>query len=111
MFTTAEENKAVVSLFCELGISSKDKICIETEVNLREKKGQQIFPKTVRASKLIRQRTIQINNAHLDSTRCWQFFQEATKKKKKTYSFTVSWQKQIKLYPQGVVILFLDVVF
>ena len=38
IFTTAEENEAVVSLFCGLGISLKDEICIETEVNLWEKK-------------------------------------------------------------------------
>ena len=60
-----------------------------------EKRGRQIFLKIVSASKLTRQRTWEINNAHLDRSRCWQHLQEATKK---TFSFTVSWQKQIKLY-------------
>ena len=60
-----------------------------------EERGRQIFSKTVRASKLTRQRTLQINNAHLDGSRCWQHLQEATKK---TFSFIVSWQKQMKLY-------------
>ena len=32
-----------------------------------EKKGRQIFSKIVRASKLTRQRTLQINNAHLEN--------------------------------------------
>ena len=60
-----------------------------------EKRGRQIFLKIVRASKLTRQRTLEINNAHLDRSRCWQHLQEATKK---TFSFTVSWQKQIKCF-------------
>ena len=60
-----------------------------------EKRGRQIFSKIVRASKLTRQRTLKINNAHLDGSRCWQHLQEPTKK---TFSFMVSWQKQIKLY-------------
>ena len=100
IFTTAEENEAVVSQFCGLGISLKDEICIETEVNLWEKKGQQIFSKIVRASKLTRQRTIQIHNAHLDSSRCWQYFHEATKKKKLLIHGELT-----------VVILFVDVFF
>ena len=60
-----------------------------------EKRGRQIFSKIVRASKLTRQRTLEINNVHLDRSRCWQHLQEATKK---TFSFMVSWQKQIKLH-------------
>ena len=36
------------------------------EVNLRRKKVKQIISKTVRASKLTWQRTLQINKAHLD---------------------------------------------
>ena len=53
------------------------------------------FSKIVRASKLTRQSILEINNAHLDRSLCWQQLQETTKK---TFSFTVSWQKQIKLY-------------
>ena len=45
-----------------------------------EKKGRQIFSKIVRSSKLTRERTLQINNAHLDRSRCWEHLQEATKK-------------------------------
>ena len=44
-----------------------------------EKRGRQIFSKTVRASNLSRQRTLEINNAHLDRSRCGQHLQEATK--------------------------------
>ena len=53
-------------LFCELGISSQNQFCVEIEVNLWRKKGKQIISKTVRASKLTWQRTLQMNNAHLD---------------------------------------------
>ena len=60
-----------------------------------EKRGRQIFSKIVHTSKLTRQRILEINNAHLDRSCCWQHLQEATKK---TFSFTVSSQKQIKLY-------------
>ena len=66
VFTTTEENKAALLLFCELGISSQDQFCVEIEVNLWIKKGKQIISKTVRASKLTWQRTQQINNAHLN---------------------------------------------
>ena len=61
-----------------------------------EKRGRQIFSKTVRASKLTRQRTLEINNAHLDRSHCWQHLQEATKE-----NFLIHGelpQKQIKLY-------------
>ena len=34
-----------------------------------EKRGRQIFSKIVRASKLTRQRSLEINNAHLDRSR------------------------------------------
>ena len=69
MFTTTEENEATLSLFCELGISSQDQFCLYIKVNM-EKRGRQIFSKIVRASKLTRQRTLEINNAHLDRSRC-----------------------------------------
>ena len=46
-----------------------------------EKKGKQIFSNIVRASKLTRQRTLQINNAHLDRNCCWQHW----KKHKKSF--------------------------
>ena len=68
MFTTTEKNALL--LFCELGISSQDKFCLEIEVTLWEKRGKQILSKIVRVSKLTSQRTLQINNAHLDSSRC-----------------------------------------
>ena len=58
---TSEENKAALSLFCELGISSQDQFCLETEVNVWRKKGKQIFSKTVRVSKLTWQKTLQVN--------------------------------------------------
>ena len=57
LLTTTEERKAALSLFCELGISSQDQLCLEIEVNLRRKKGKQIFSKDVRASKLTWQGT------------------------------------------------------
>ena len=60
-----------------------------------EKKGRQIFSTIVRASKLTRQRTLRIYSAHHDRSCCWQHWM---KRQKKTFSFTVSWQKQIKLY-------------
>ena len=48
------------------------------------RKGKQIFSKTVRSSKLTWQRTLQINNAHLDRSRCcWQHLQEARLRSKR----------------------------
>ena len=58
LLTITEEKEAALSLFCELGISSQDQFCLEIEVNLRRKKGKQIFSKTVRASKLTWQGTL-----------------------------------------------------
>ena len=43
MFTTTEKTEAVLLLFCKHGITSKDEICIEIEVNLREKRTATIF--------------------------------------------------------------------
>ena len=43
MFTTTEKTEAVLLLFCEHGITSKDEICIEIEVNLWEKRTENIF--------------------------------------------------------------------
>ena len=44
-----------------------------------EKRGRQIFSKIVRASKLTRQRILEINKAHLDRSRCWKHLQESDK--------------------------------
>ena len=57
LLTTTEEREAALSLFCELGISSQNQFCLEIEVNLRRKKGKQMFSKTVRDSKLTWQGT------------------------------------------------------
>ena len=35
-----------------------------------EKRGRKLFSKIVRASKLTRQTTLEVNNAHLDRSRC-----------------------------------------
>ena len=43
MFTTTEKTEAVLLLFCKHGITSKDEICIEIEVNLWEKRTATIF--------------------------------------------------------------------
>ena len=80
IFTTAEENEAVVSLFCGLGISLKDEICIETEVNLWGKKGQQIFSK---GKVQYRYTTLTSIVAAVDSI-------FTKRQKNKNYSFTVS---------------------
>ena len=61
------------SLFCELGTSSQDQFCLEIEVYLWRKREKQLFSKTVIASKLTCQRTLEINktnNAHLCRSRC-----------------------------------------
>ena len=61
---------------------------------MEKKKKKYESKKTVSARGVTWQRTLQIDNANLDRSRCWQHLQEATTK---SYSFTVSWQKQIKL--------------
>ena len=47
MFTTTEENEAVFPVFCQVGISSQDKFCLELEVtfNMEPKKLIIIFSK------------------------------------------------------------------
>ena len=57
-----------------------------------EKRGRQILAKIARSSKWTRQKTFEINSAHPGRSPCWQHLQEATKK---TFSVSVSWQKQI----------------
>ena len=81
------------------------------------KKGKANIFENFIASNLTRQWTPQIDNAHLDRSRCWQHFQEATKKnknksKKKTY-LTVSWKKHkaLRLFSEEVVIQTLDFFF
>ena len=44
VFTTTEKNKAVLSLFCELRISSQDQFCLEIEVNEHAYSGIQVSP-------------------------------------------------------------------
>ena len=87
-----------LSLFCELGISSHDQLCLKVDVNLWRKKGKQIFSKTVRGSELTctwqgtlrcRWTTLTSIVATVDSI--------CKKGPKKTVSFTVIWQKKIKL--------------
>ena len=59
LLTTTGENEAALSLFCELGISSQDKFCLEiVDINLWRKKGKRIFSKTARAIKLTWQGTL-----------------------------------------------------
>ena len=41
-----------------------------------EKRGKQIFSKIVRASKLTRHRTLEMNNTHLDRSRCFKNVEE-----------------------------------
>ena len=58
LLTTTAEKEAALSLFCELGISSQDQFCLQIEVNLRRKKGKEIFS------------TLTSIDAHLDRNRC-----------------------------------------
>ena len=59
--------------YCEViyctSLPCKTNFAYTIEVN-QEKKGRQIFSKIVRGSKLTRQRTLQVNNAHLNRSRC-----------------------------------------
>ena len=45
MFTTTEENKAALSLFCDFGIFSQDQFCLWIEVNLWRKEEGKYFRK------------------------------------------------------------------
>ena len=64
---------------------------------MEKKRKASIFENyTCQQVNMARNTALQIMNAHLDGSRCWQHLQEAIKKK--TVSFTVqSWQKQMKL--------------
>ena len=68
-----------------------------------EKRGRQIFSKIVRASKLTRQRTLQVNNTHLDRGRCWQY------RKKRQKNFFIHGElteanKALRFFSEGIVI-------
>ena len=81
LLATTEEKEAALSLFYELGISSQDQFCLEIEVNLRKKKRKANIFENCRCQQvnMARNTALQINNAHLDRSRCWQHLQEATK--------------------------------
>ena len=62
---------------------------------MKKKRKSNIFENcTCQQVNMAKNSALQISNTHFDRSRCWQHLQEATKK---TVSFTVSWQKQIKL--------------
>ena len=67
-----------------------------------ENRGRQIFSKIVRASKWIRQRTLQMNNAQLDRSRCWQHFQEP-KKNFLIHGELTETNKALRFFSEGVV--------
>ena len=62
-----------------------------------EKKGKEIFSKIVRARKLTRQITLELNNAQFDSTAA-AVDSIYCKKQQKTVSFTMSWQEEVGLH-------------
>ena len=45
----------------------------------KKKRGRNFFSKALRASKLTKQRTLQINNTYLDRSRCSQYLQKRQK--------------------------------
>ena len=88
---------AGLSLFSELGISSQDmQFCLINRSLFTEEKRKANLFNNVHASQLTRQRTLHMNNAHLDRSRCW--LQCFARNDIKTFSITVSRQKQIKFY-------------
>ena len=82
LLTITEEKEAALSLFSELGISSQDQFCLEIEVNLwrKKRKANSLKNCTCQQGNMARNTVLQINNAHLDRSRCWQHLHEATKK-------------------------------
>ena len=81
----------------------QDKFFLEIEVNLWRKKEKQLFSKIVRVSKLTKQRTLQINNSHLDMVAAV----DSICKKKKTFPIHGELKKAIKsqrFFPKGAVI-------
>ena len=87
--------EAALSLFCELGISSQDQFYLQIEVNLwRKKRKANIFENCT-----CQQVNKAKNNADKQhSPRSWPLLTSFARSAKKTFSFTVSLQKQIKLY-------------
>ena len=72
MFTTIEENvrgRLIVTVLRTRDFLARQ-IIPRNKVNLWRKKEKQLFSKIVRVSKLTKQRTLQINNSHLDGSRC-----------------------------------------
>ena len=71
MFTSTEENEVALDCFVISGFSRKTNFAYKWRLIYGDKRNsRQIFSKIVRASKLTRQRTLEINNAHLDRSRC-----------------------------------------
>ena len=72
LLTITEEKEAALSLFSELGISSQDQFCLEIEVNLwrKKRKANSLKNCTRQQGNMARNTVLQINNAHLDRSRC-----------------------------------------
>ena len=88
----------------------QDQFCLKIGVNLWGKKGKQTFSKIVGTRELTRQRTLQIDNAHVDRNRYWQHLQEETKILLIHGELTEA-NKALCFFSEGVVIQILDVFF
>ena len=89
------KTRSLCRCFVISGFSRKTNFPYKWKLIYGQKRKANIFENYTCQQVNYRQRTLEINNAHLDRSRCWQHLQEATTK---TFSFTVSWQKQINLY-------------
>ena len=70
-----------------------------------EKKRKETFSKIVlSANKLTRQRTLQINNSHLDRGRYWKNSQEATKNNFLIHGELTEENKALRFFSEGIVI-------
>ena len=110
MFTTTEENEATLSLFCELGISSQDQFCLYIKVNM-EKRGRQIFSKIVRASKLTRQRTLQIYKQRSPRSQTLLIALKKRQKNSLDHGELTETNKALRFFLEGIVISTSDVFF
>ena len=88
-------NEAALSLFCELGTSLQDQFCLQIEVSLwRKKRKANIFENCT--CQQVDKAKNTADRQH--SPRSWPLLTTFARSAKKTFSFTVSLRKQIKLY-------------
>ena len=81
LLTTTVEKRPLCHCFVNSGFPRKTNFAWKEKLIYGEKRKENIFENcTCKQVNMAGNTALQLNNAHLDSSRCWQHVQEATKK-------------------------------